>query len=337
MRALRDGCRLMLLTLVLAAPAWAQPDALPSWQEGATKQAIIDFVQRVTTEGSPDFVPVAERIAVFDNDGTLWQEKPVAEGMFALERLREKAAADPSLRQRQPYKAALEGDKAYFSRAGERAIAQILALTHAGMSEARFAAEAAAFLRDSRHPTLNAPYPALAYQPMLELLDYLRANGFQTWIASGGSQSFVRVLAGPTYGIPPEQVIGTRPELQPAERDGELALQREPKLATLNDKREKPVNIHIQAGQPPLFAAGNVRSGGDIAMLRYSDQRPGASFQLLINHDDAQRESAYQEPDNASLRAAAERGWHVVSMRRDWRQVFPDAAATTPDRRAAND
>lgn len=335
MHWLRDAYRFVFLLLLLAtATAQAQPDPLPSWTDGPTKAAIIDFVERVTEVGGPDFVPVEQRIATFDNDGTLWSEQPVVEGMFALERLRAKAVEDPSLRERQPFKAALEGDKVYFSQAGPQAVAEVLALTHAGMSETEFAEAAAAFLRRARHPDLGVPYTALVYQPMLELLAYLRENGFQTWLCSGGSQEFMRVIAQPLYGIPPERVIGTRFDLKPSERDGRIEFRREPRIATLNDKQAKPLNIHVQIGQRPLFAVGNVHSGGDIAMLTYSAERSGPSFQLLIDHDDARREFAYQEPDNASLSAAREGGWTVVSMKRDWQRVFAQPQAQSDRQRS---
>ncbi|MFP2909574.1 HAD family hydrolase [Pyxidicoccus sp. 3LFB2] len=318
---------MFLLTLGLALPAAAQAqaakaDPLPSWNDGPVKQAIVGFVTRVTTEGGPDFVPVEERIAVFDNDGTLWQEKPAVQGAFLMERVRALAQKDPSLRQRQPFKAVLEGDVDALMEGGEKALMELFAATHANMTQEQFQAEVRQFLATSRHPKLGVPYTQLAYQPMLELLQYLRDHDFQTWISSGGGIDFMRVFAEDLYGIPPQQVIGSSLEGKYEKRGGRYVLWREPRPDHLNDKEGKPVGNDLHIGRPPVFVAGNVRSGGDIAMLGASKQRRGPSFQLLINHDDAQREFAYQEKDGASLRAAKEGGWNVVSMRDDWKILF---------------
>lgn len=328
------AARLLLVSAMWLAggsPALAQggaADPLPSWSDGPAKRAIVDFVRRVTTEGGPDFVPVAERIATFDNDGTLWAEKPLpVEVYFVLARLREMADRDPSMRQRQPFKAALEGDAAYFHEAGAPAVAQLIAATHGGMTQEAFTREVERFLANGRHPVLNRPFTAAAYAPMLELLDYLRANGFQTWISSGGTLDFIRVFAPRVYGVPPERTIGsvvrreTRRESQRA--DGRLVVYRLGTAEHINDKDGKPVGIDRHIGRRPLFAAGNVLSGGDVAMLEYSRGRQGPSFQLLVDHDDAAREFAYAEKDNASLGAAAALGFTVVSVKTDWRQVFP--------------
>ncbi|MCP3137523.1 HAD family hydrolase [Pyxidicoccus xibeiensis] len=316
---------MLALGLVFPAAAWAQvakPAPLPSWNDGPVKQAIIDFVSRVTAEGGPDFLPVEQRIAVFDNDGTLWQEKPAVQGAFLADRVRALAEKDPSLRQRQPYKAALERDVDALMEGGEKAVMELFAATHANMTQEQFQAEVRQFLRTARHPKLGRPYTQLAYQPMLELLQYLRDNDFQTWISSGGGLDFMRVFSEELYGIPPEQVIGSSLETKYEKRGGKSVLWREPRPRHLNDKEGKPVGNDLHIGRPPVFVAGNVRSGGDIAMLDASRLRRGPSFQLLINHDDAAREFAYQEKDGASLRAAREGGWHVVSMRDDWKTVF---------------
>lgn len=322
---LRTPLIFVLLPVLLSAPASAQPsleDPLPSWNDGPAKEAILTFVSRVTTEGSPDFLPVEERVAVFDNDGTLWPEKPLIQGIFVLERLRALAREDPSLWKRQPFQAALERDLDYFKEAGPEAAMEILALTHSGMTDEQFEAEVREFFAHARHPHFGVPYTELAYRPMVELLEYLRAHGFTTYISSGGGIDFIRVVSEQMYGIPPEQVIGSSLQKEIRVVDGEVVLWRKPALASLNDKEAKPVNIDLHIGKRPVLAVGNVRSGGDISMLEYSQGGEGPSLQLLINHDDAERESAYQEPDNASLRAAQKNGWTVVSMQRDWKQIF---------------
>ncbi len=318
----------LLLGLALPAAARAQAaktDPLPSWNDGPVKQAILGFVSRVTTEGGPDFLPVEERIAVFDNDGTLWPEKPTVQGVFLVERVKELAAKDTSLKQRQPYKGLLEGDFASLKEADDKELMEVLAATHANMTQEQFQAEVARFMRTARHPKFGVPYTQLAYQPMLEVLQLLRDNGFQTWISSGGGIDFMRVFAEDMYGIPPEQVIGSSLKEKYEKRGGKDVLWREPGVDHVNDKEGKPVGNDLHIGRSPVFVAGNVRSGGDIAMLGASQHRRGPSFQLLINHDDAAREFAYQEKDGASLRAANEGGWHVVSMRDDWKTVFPQA------------
>ncbi len=325
----------LAITLALATcvPMQAQtrlPDPLPSWNEGPTKAAILDFVRRVTTEGGADFVPVEDRIATFDNDGTLWSEKALpTEVYFVLARVRELAASDPSLRQRQPFKAALEGDAAYFHEAGASAIAQLLAATHGGMTQEAFATEVERFLDTGIHPTLGRPYTATAYPPMLELLAYLGANGFQTWISSGGTLDFIRVFAPRVYGIPSERTIGSEISRESRRVGGRLVVWRLGKIEQVNDKEGKPVGIDRHIGKRPVFVAGNVMSGGDVAMMEYSRGRSGPSFQLLVNHDDAVREFAYAEKDGASLRAAATNGFTVVSMKNDWRVIFAEPAPPT--------
>jgi hypothetical protein len=298
------------------------PDPLPSWNQGTVKTAIIEFVSRTTAAGSPDYIPPTERIATFDNDGTLWPEQPLIQGMFVLERLKAMGKSDPSLRQKQPFQAALEGDLAYIKQAGEEAIMQLVAAVHANQTQEQFEAEARVFFAKSSHPTFKVPYTQLAYQPMVELLAYLRKNGFQTWICSGGGIDFLRVISEPMYGIPPQQVIGSSLKKEFLEKDGKSVLWREAELASFNDKGVKPLNIDLHIGKRPVFAAGNVRSGGDIAMLTYSQGQVPLSLQLLLNHDDAEREFAYSEPDDASLTAAQEKGWQVVSLKKDWQRVF---------------
>ena len=305
------------------------PDPLPSWNDGPAKRAILEFVERVTRAGGADFVPVADRIAVFDNDGTLWQEQPVVEGVFTLQRVKARVAREPSLAQREPFKALVERDREYFTTHGERAIAELFVAANGGMTQETYAAEARAFVDTARHPKLGARYVDLTYQPMRELLAHLRANGFQTWLCSGGTSDFMRTFAMTAYEIPPERVIGSEFRRQARMDGGKLVIWRLDTLETLNDKEAKPVNIDRQLGRRPLLVGGNVRSGGDIAQMQYSKGRTGPSLQLLVDHDDAQREFAYAERDSASLTAARRYGFTVVSMKRDWKTVF----GSTADRR----
>ena len=298
-------------------------DPLPSWNEGKSKQAILTFVATVTKPGSPGFVPVAERIATFDNDGTLWAEQPVVQGAFLMYQLSKLAQKDPSIRQRQPFKAAFEHDQDYLKEEGMAAILELFSATHAGMSEEAFDADVKNFFAAVQHPTLKRPFQQVAYQPMLELLQYLRANGFKTFICSGGGIDFMRVIAMELYGIPPEQVIGSSQQKALQQVDGRWGLTRSGKVDSFNDKEVKPVNIDLHIGRKPLLAAGNERSGGDIGMLRYSQSRTGPSLQLLVNHNDAGREFSYAEPDNASLNATTQSGWTVISMKDDWKTIFP--------------
>jgi phosphoglycolate phosphatase-like HAD superfamily hydrolase len=312
-----------LVGVLVATSSQAQTaDALPSWNEGKTKQSIVDFVSKVTKEGSPAFVPPAERIATFDNDGTLWAEQPVIQGAFLMYQLNKLAQKDPSIRQRQPFKAAFDHDKEYLKEEGMPAILELFAATHAGMSQEQFEADVKAFFATAKHPTLKRPFQELAYQPMLELLQYLRANGFKTFICSGGGIDFMRVIATDLYGIPPEQVIGSSQKKELQQSDGRWGLTRSGKIDSFNDKEVKPVNIDLHIGLKPLLAAGNERSSGDIGMLRYSQSRKGPSLQLLVNHNDGSREFAYAEPDNASLNAAKLGGWTVISMKDDWKRIF---------------
>lgn len=321
-----DGQRRLFAALICAiafTTSFAQSDPLPSWNEGKAKQSIVDFVAKVTDPRSRDFVPSAERIATFDNDGTLWVEKPLPNELyFVLARVRSLAAKDSSVRQRQPYKAALEGDEAYFHEAGARAVVELLVATHAEMTREQFSEAARQFLKTQRHPKLNRPYTATAYQPMIELLGYLRANGFQTWICSGGSVDFMRAFAAQVYGVPPERTIGSVLKRDSRMLDGRRVIWELPELDSINDKEVKPVNIDRQIGLRPLFVGGNVGNGGDIAMMEYSKGRTGPSFQLLINHDDDAREFAYAEKNDFSLDAAKKQGFVVVNIKGDWKTVF---------------
>jgi hypothetical protein len=338
--AIQRGISIILLatTLVIgvARPAVSQRgqtglgDPLPSWNDGAAKRGIIDFVTRVTREGGSDFVPAADRVAAFDNDGALWVEKPLpVEVYFIFARVRELAAKDPSLKERDPFKAALEGNVTYFHEAGKKAVLELFVATETGTDQERFAAEARRFLEKWRNPKLDRPYTEISYQPMIELLAYLRRNGFQTWICSGGTVDFLRVFAPQIYGVPIDQIIGSELKLESRMEGGRLVIWRLPEIEAINDKEGKPVGIDRQIGKRPIFVAGNVGNYGDIAMMQYSKGRGGKTFQLLINHDDAAREFAYGEKDNASLNAAKKYGFTVVNIKNDWKTVFvaPQAAA----------
>lgn len=301
-------------------------DPLPSWNEGKAKQSIIDFVTKATTPGSPDFVPVPERIATFDNDGTLWCEKPIPIQLaFAIDRVKVLAPQHPEWKTQEPFASVLKGDLKTALAGGEHALLEIIMATHAGMTTGEFEKLVNEWIATAKHPTTGRPYTEMVYQPMLELLAYLRANGFKTFIVSGGGIEFMRAWAEQVYGIPPEQIIGSSIMTKHEIRDGQPVLVRMPELNFNDDKEGKPVGINQHIGRKPVLAGGNVFSGGDIAMLSYCQSHPGATLQLMINHDDAGREFAYAEPDNASLDAAAKNGWTVVNMKSDWNIVFPPA------------
>ncbi len=314
--------------------ARAQSDPLPSWNDGAAKKSIVAFVAKVTKPGSPDFVPVPERIATFDNDGTLWCEKPVPVQLyFALDGVKALAPQHPEWKTTEPFASLLKGDVKGSMAGGEHALLEIIMATHAGMTTVEFEKMVKDWIGTAKHPTTGRPYTEMVYQPMLEVLAYLRANGFKNYIVSGGGIEFMRPWTEKVYEIPPEQVVGSSIKTRFEIRDGQPVLLRLPELNFIDDKEGKPVGINQHIGRKPILSAGNVFSGGDIAMLRYCQSRPGATLQLMVNHDDAAREFAYAEPDNASLKAAAANGWVVVNMKNDWKSVFPaeEAAGTAID------
>ncbi len=324
--ALAAGMNILTKPVVQPNPSVAiaaNRDPLSSWRDGAVKTAILDYVSQVTTEGSEGFIPPHDRIATFDNDGTLWCEQPYGQAMFVLGKVQDRVAAQPELAQNPVVTALMAEDRAYFANPDAlQELIQLLVTVSAGMTQAEFDRQASQYLATSLHPTYGVKYTALGYQPQRELLDYLSANGFQIWICTGGGIDFVRLISESMYGIPPYRVIGSAIKKEYRATDGLNDLWRLPELDLLNDKEGKPVGIDRTIGQPPVFACGNVRSGGDIAMLTYSQSAPYPSFQLLINHDDGDREFAYDEPDNASLNAARQYGWQVVSMKNDWRRIF---------------
>jgi len=312
------------------APAKEQ---LPSWNNGPARTAIVDFVHRVTDKRGPDFVPPGARIAVFDNDGTLWSEQPVyVQLQFALDRVRALAAQHPEWRETQPFKAVLEGDRAALEAAGMKGVAGIVAATHAGMTPDEFGKIAAEWLATARHPRFGRLYTEMVYRPMLELVAYLRGNGFKTFIVSGGGADFMRAFAGEVYGIPPEQVIGSTIVVRyEAGADGQPVLVREPRLEHVDDGPGKPVGIDRAIGQRPILAFGN--SDGDLEMLQYTAAGSGPRFVGLVHHTDAGREWAYDRESRVGrldkvLDEARRRSWTIVDMQRDWRDVFVPATAT---------
>ena len=286
------------------------PDPLPSWNEGKIKQAIISYVQKIADSAGTNFIPVKDRIATFDNDGTLWAEKPYVQELFAFYQVKKMAQKNPSLKTKQPFKAVLENDKTYFKTGGDKALVQLITATHTGMTEDEFELAVQQFFAHAVYPGKNVPVQQIVYQPQLELLHYLRANGFKTFICTGGTVEFVRSISEEFYGIPKYAVIGTTFKYRFV--DSTVSITREPSLMQFNDKEGKPVGIQMHIGQRPVFACGNEGGEGDIAMLRYSQGSSYPSFQLLINHDDALREFAYAEKTNASLNAA-KKIWLVCS------------------------
>ena len=284
------------------------------------KQAILDYVAKVTKEGSPDFIPPADRIATFDNDGTLWAEQPYVQQLFANFMAKKKMEKDPSLAKKQPFKAIAEHDKSYFEKGGMNALLELLTATHGGMTTDEFNAYAKEFCSVATYPGRNVPLKQITYQPQIELLNYLRANGFKTFICTGGTIDFVRTISEDFYGIPPDQVIGT--SFQYEFIDTNNTVFRKQTIASFNDKTVKPVNIQLHIGKKPVFACGNEGGAGDIDMLEYSQTSSYPSFQMIVNHNDSIREYYYQEKDTASLKAAAKNKWHVVNMKDDWNVVF---------------
>jgi phosphoglycolate phosphatase-like HAD superfamily hydrolase len=315
------------MLVVVASPACA--DSLPSWRDGAVKAAIFDFISRVTRQGSPDFVPPDLRIAVFDNDGTLWAEQPVYfEFAFAFDRVKALAPRHPEWTSEEPFKSVLAGNLRGLTPAVQKGIGQIIAATHSGMTTDEFAKLVADWLAAARHPRFKRPYEQLVYQPQLELLAYLRANGFKTFIVSGGGVEFMRVFAEKIYGIPPEQVVGSSGAVKFEMRANGPVLVKEPKEDFVDDGPGKPVGIYRFIGRRPIFAFGN--SDGDQQMLEWTAAGAGPHFMALLHHTDSGREWAYDRQssigrlDKAWDEAVA-KGWTVVDLKRDWLTVFPAA------------
>jgi hypothetical protein len=295
-------------------------DPLPSWNDGTLKTAIINFVKEAADSNSKNFIPVINRIATFDNDGTLWAEKPLVQELFALHRISKMIKEHPELAKKQPFKAVLEKDANFFKKGSEKALIDLVIASHTGMSEDVFEKEVTDFMTTGIYPPTGKHFQNIIYQPQLELLNYLRTNGFKTFICSGGTIEFIRVFSQDFYGIPKEQVIGTSFKYQYV--DSNKTIQRLSALNSFDDKAGKPVNIQLHIGQRPVFACGNIGAGGDIAMLQYSQSSKFPSFQMLLNHTDSTREFFYQEKDSASLKAANQNKWHVINMKDDWKTVY---------------
>jgi phosphoserine phosphatase len=302
---------------------------LQSWNDGAAKSAILDFVARVTADGGADYVRPAERIATFDNDGTLWCEQPLQPQVFFLiDRVKELAAKDRSIRERQPFKALLENDQHTLHTLGKQGLLELAFATHAGMSEEEFDEIARRWLATAKHPKFGRPFTHLTYRPQIELLELLRQHDFKTFIVSGGGIDLIRAFAEEAYGIPREQVIGSSVKLRFELQGRKAVLMKAAELDSFDDREEKPANIGLHIGRRPIFAAGN--SDGDLAMMRYCKTGPGARLALLIHHDDADREVAYDRefrlsPLTEALDNAKEHGITVVSMKRDWKTIFDPA------------
>jgi phosphoserine phosphatase len=301
-------------------------DPLPSWNDGAPKQSIVAFVEKVTTPGSPDFVPVAERVAVFDNDGTLWAEQPMYfQAFFVFDRVKALAAQHPEWKDTEPFASVLRGDVKSALAGGETALMEMVMATHTGMTTGEFEQIVTDWIATAKHPVTKRPYTEMVYQPMLEVLDYLRAQGFKTFIVSGGGIEFMRPWTERVYGIPPEQVIGSSVKTQFEMRDGKPVLVRMPAMNFIDDKAGKPVGINEHIGRRPIMAFGN--SDGDLQMLQWTAAGGGARFCLYVHHTDAAREWAYDRASHIGtldkgLDEASANGWTVVSMKDDWKQVF---------------
>ncbi|MCG6894390.1 MAG: haloacid dehalogenase-like hydrolase [Desulfobacteraceae bacterium] len=303
-------------------------DHLPSWNDGTAKQSIVEFVKKVTQAGSPDYVPPAERIVVFDNDGTLWSEQPMYfQLFFALDRVKALAPQHPEWKDKEPFASLLKGDMKAALAGGEKAILEIIMATHAGMTTTEFETIVEDWIATAKHPETGKRYTEMVYQPMLELLAYLRANGFKTFIVSGGGIEFMRPWTEAVYGIPPEQVVGSSIQTQFELRDSGPVLVRLPKISFIDDKEGKPVGIHSHIGRRPIAAFGN--SDGDLQMLQWTTAGEGARFALLVHHTDAEREWAYDRKSHIgqldkALDEAKAKGWTVLDMKRDWKVIYPD-------------
>ncbi|GAA5121286.1 haloacid dehalogenase-like hydrolase [Luteolibacter yonseiensis] len=314
---------------LLVATVLAAEDPLPSWKDTAPKKAIIAFVHKVTDEGSPDFVPQPERIATFDNDGTLWAEQPVYfQAFFIFDRVKALAADHPEWKEKEPFASVLKGDMKGVAAAGEKGAMELLAATHTGMTTEEFSKSVTDWIGTAKHPKTGRPYTEMVYQPMLELTAYLRAKGFKTFIVSGGGIEFMRPWTEKVYGIPPEQVVGSSGRLRFEMRGDKPALFELPEVNLIDDKEGKPVGIQTHIGRRPIAAFGN--SDGDLQMLQWTMAGDGPRFALLVHHTDAEREWAYDRTSHIgkldkALDEATAKGWTVVDMKADWSAIFPPA------------
>jgi len=319
---------LLPFTLLLALPLHADP--LPSWNKTPTKQAIVEFVEKVTTPGSPDYVVPAERIATFDNDGCLWSEQPMYfQAIYIFDRIKALAPEHPEWKEEEPFASVLKGDLKSALAGGKAALIKMAMATHANLTSEEFEKVVADWLASTKHPKTGLHYNEMVYQPMLELLAYLRAEGFKTFIVSGGGIDFLRVFAEDTYGVPPEQVVGSSLKAQYEVRDGKPVIVKSPELDFIDDKAGKPVGIHQHIGRRPIFAAGN--SDGDFQMLEWTTAGEGPRFGMLVHHTDAEREFAYDRDSHVGtlvrgLDEGPGRGWTIVDMKADWKLVYPEPA-----------
>lgn len=317
---------LPLLLGLAALTTAAAADPLPSWNETATKQAIVAFVEKVTTEGSPDFVPPAERIATFDNDGTLWSEKPLYfQLLFAIDRVKALAPDHPEWKTEEPFASLLKGDLKGVFASGKEGLLKMVVATHTGMTVGEFSDVVSTWMKTARHPETGKPYPKMSYQPMLELLDYLRAHGFKTYIVSGGNIEFMRPWVEKTYGIPPEQVVGSNFQMKYEVRNGQPVLVQLAEISRFNNEAAKPVAIQNHIGRRPLMVFGN--SDGDFEMLEWTTAVSGPRFGAFVHHTDAKREWAYDRNSSIGqlsrgLDEAPQRGWTLIDMKDDWKTVF---------------
>jgi len=320
--------RTIFAGLLLHSAAIRAAEPLPSWHDSAPKEAILRFVAKVGTPGSADFVPPGERVAVFDNDGTLWSEQPMYfQAFFIFDRIKALAPRHPEWQDREPFAAVLKGDFAGALAGGEKSLLELAMASHAGTTTEEFEAIVADWIATAKHPRTGKLYTEMVYQPMLELLAYLRANGFKTFIVSGGGIEFMRPWAERVYGVPPEQVIGSSIRTKYELRDGKPVLARLPELDFIDDKAGKPVAIQRHVGRRPLMAFGN--SDGDFQMLEWTSAGKGPRFAMLVHHDDAAREFAYDRQSSIGkldrgLDEAAARGWQVLGMKAGWKTIYPD-------------
>ena len=322
-----------LAALLLVSASWANAatpavaDPLPSWRDGPTKAAIVTFVEKATRADGSDFIPVEARIATFDNDGTLWSEQPLYfQGLFIVDQIKAMAPDHPEWASTPPYQYILQGDMKALAASGEKGLMELLAVTHAGMDNDAFTASVQQWIKTSRHPTTGKPYTAMVFQPMLELLAYLRANQFKTYIVSGGGQEFMRAWVEPVYGIPPEQVIGSQGGLKYVVDGGVPSLQKTADIVLVDDHAGKPVGIQRGIGRRPVFAFGN--SDGDLEMLQWTTSGKGLRFAGLVHHTDGDREWAYDRASSMGkldkgLEMATQSHWTVVDMARDWTTIYP--------------
>jgi hypothetical protein len=319
-----------LLLLLLFSDAAFAADPLPSWNDGVTKKSIITFVARVATKGSPDFVPSPERVAVFDNDGTLWSEQPMYfQAFFIFDRIKVLAPQHPEWKTREPFASVLRGDLKKALAGGEHALVEMAMATHAGMTTDEFDRLVRDWIANARHPKTGKRFTEMVYQPMLELLDYLRANGFKTFIVSGGGIEFMRPWTERVYGIPPEQVIGSSGKLKFELRGGKPVIVKLPEIDFVDDKEGKPAGIQRHIGRRPIAAFGN--SDGDLQMLQWTMAGAGPRFALYVHHTDEKREWAYDRKSSIGrldkgLDEAGKNGWTVVDMKRDWKVIYPQGS-----------